>query len=367
VFSKRRRSGRNKRTSDSDQFGFFQKCQELPAPELPGLGVFSLSTPLSVAENAFSPLDFNSLEFLYPDQSFQLAPDFLFDVPHASTTASSDPDSDRSEKNTAMEDGNSLSDVPIDLTSFLPLVPSRDGVSLPVTDADLTREMRDSMADGDTPDPMTDLATLLTEIRQYEGQIAQLSGLVHETFEDYPIGEALFLSQRFCSVLSNCNHHSFLRQAVSSSSSSSPSSTPCEQNLPFMLLALSCYLTLARVHQSVFEHMHNHLSQITGLGPRTDTSSINPQAIPITSISSPNSLEADMHAYRGLQLSQLQPANTEWELARRTKKAVGMLLGLLGHVEKALGLPPDVRIATTDPNTSLSINFPGRNTRMQSF
>jgi len=292
-----------------------------------------------------------------------MTPESLFDVPEGSITVSSNPDSDMGQEHTAFGVGNSLFDVPIDLSSMLPLSTPCEDLSLLFTDVDSMGEKRDSADDGDTLDLMTTLAGLLAEIRRYEGQLAQRSRLGDGTFENYPIGEALFLSKQFCSVLSSCSNRPFSCQSKSSSSSSpsSASRASSEQNLPVVLLSLSCYLSLVRVHQSVFEHMHSHLLRTTDACLRTDVSAASPQTTTCTSMSSPPSLEADMHAYRGLQLSQLQPVSSEWELARRIKKAVGMLLGLLGNVEKVLGIPLDVRIVTTDTNTSLSMS--GRSTR----
>ncbi|KAI1286596.1 hypothetical protein F5Y03DRAFT_380621 [Xylaria venustula] len=317
VFSKRLRSGRNKRPSESNNnCDLFRKAQEPLTSELPGLGVFPLSTsPTStdLAENSMKfPLDFSSFEFLCPDQLLQMTPEFLFDMPETSTTVSSDPGSDMGHSHTGTGVGTSLFDVPIDITRMLPLSTPSEKAAIPTADTDPSPRNEDPGDDGEMLDPITTLTGLLSEIRRYEGQLAQISGQPNGTFENYPIGEALFLSKRFCSFLSNCSD----RPLLSQSGFSTPTSAPSEQYLPIILLALSCYLSLVHVHQSVFTHMHSHLLRITDSGPRPDSSAaVSTQTMGSTSISTPSDVEADMHAYRGLQLCQLQPVSTEWELA----------------------------------------------------
>ncbi|KAK3175903.1 hypothetical protein OEA41_007225 [Lepraria neglecta] len=179
----------------------------------------------------------------------------------------------------------------------------------------------ESGADMDTlteerPGPLVDLTALLAEMSPYENRLSKLSsGELH----NYPIGDALFFSHRFYAILSDYSH-------LPSTDSTSQLSTPT------MLLALSCFMTLTRIYSPIFGHLHEQLSRMLEAHSAHESRSC---AYP--------SMGADIHSYRGLRLSQLQPIClcAGWD---PTKKAVSMLLSSLGGAEGWLGLPPDVRI-----------------------
>ena len=179
----------------------------------------------------------------------------------------------------------------------------------------------DSDADMDTlteerPGPLVDLTALLAEMSPYENRLSKLSG---GELHNYPIGDALFFSHRFYAILSDYSH-------LPSTDSTSQLSTPT------MLLALSCFMTLTRIYSPIFGHLHEQLSRTLEAHSAHESRSC---AYP--------SMGADIHSYRGLRLSQLQPIClcAGWD---PTKKAVSMLLSSLGGAEGWLGLPPDVRI-----------------------
>ncbi|KAI1170815.1 hypothetical protein F4777DRAFT_567838 [Nemania sp. FL0916] len=368
VFGKRSKTGRNRKNSDMGRPETPQKDRESLIRGLPGLSVFSLSPPSTATVDCamVDASDPNVFESLYTDLSLPGTADFLFNGPGPAPTGKSGQVSELNEGATTAEKFDQFFDFAIDVTNIqLPFQPDEMLLSS-ASNENPFEEIRDALAYADKPDPMANLAELLAEIIHYE---AQLTSLPSVTFENYPIGEALFLSQRFHVVLSDCSHRlSPSSSAELPSSSSSSSATPSppppfEQNLPVMLLALSCYLTLIRVYWSMFEHMHGQLSQISDAYFGSDISP--PIAGTATAgTTNLNVLAADMNAYRGLRLSQLQPFNSEWDLARRTKKAVALLLSLLGHVEMALGLPRDVRVVTAN-NTSSSNNSLMQSVRVQ--
>ncbi|KAF2176514.1 hypothetical protein K469DRAFT_606991, partial [Zopfia rhizophila CBS 207.26] len=170
--------------------------------------------------------------------------------------------------------------------------------------------------------PLVDLANLLAEMSPYERRLSRLSG---GELYNYPIGDALFLSHHFHTILSA--HSDLLR-----GDSVPPLSTPT------ILLVISCFMTLTRIYSFIFRHFNKQLSQI--LETRAAHSSRG---------CVPPSTEADFRSYRGLRLSQLQHIClcSKWD---PTKKAVSMLLNLLSGAEELLGLPPDVKI-TSMPGT----------------
>ena len=168
----------------------------------------------------------------------------------------------------------------------------------------------------ESPGPLVDLTALLAEMSPYENRLSKLSG---GELHNYPIGDALFFSHRFYTILSDNSH-------LLSTESTSQLSTPT------MLLALSCFMTLTRLYSSIFRYLHEQLSRMLEAHSGNESRNC---AYPF--------MDADIHSYRGLRLSQLQPIClcAGWDPA---KKAVSMLLSSLGAAEGWLGLPPDVRI-----------------------
>jgi hypothetical protein len=167
--------------------------------------------------------------------------------------------------------------------------------------------------------PLVDLASLLPIMSRYESQLQEYGG----ELDNYPIGDALFLAQRFHAVLSSqCHCHL-------------PSTHPrVQMDMPTKLLTLSCYMILTRIYSFIFGYMHQYLGKL-------------PHTHALHDHSGPAGLfMEDVHAYRGLRLGQLQQTCicVGCKAATRTKKAVSMLLDSLGSVEGALGLPPDVRV-----------------------
>ncbi|KAI1117991.1 hypothetical protein F5Y14DRAFT_400730 [Nemania sp. NC0429] len=375
VFGKRSKTGRNRKNSEIGRPETPQKDRESSIRGLPGLGVFSLSTPSTERADCamVSSSDSNLFDSLYPDLSLSATSDFLFSMPGLTPTGKPGQSPEFDNGATAVDKFDHMFDLRVDANNIqMPFQPDEMLLSS-VGNENKFQDINNSLAYSDRPDPMANLAELLAGIIHYETQLTNMPGV---TFENYPIGEALFLSQRFHAVLSECSHRLASQNTESASCCSSSSSTtssasssvsspslPFEQNLPVMLLALSCYLTLIRVYWSIFENMYGQLSQISDAYFASDGS---PTTVGTATAcaTNPNVLATDMNAYRGLRLSQLQPFNTEWDLARRTKKAVALLLSLLGHVEKALGLPQDVRVVTA--NSSSATNSLMQMVRIQS-
>ena len=166
------------------------------------------------------------------------------------------------------------------------------------------------------PGPLVDLTALLAGMSPYESRLSKLSG---GELHNYPIGDALFFSHRFYAILSDYSHLP-------------PSNSTSQLSTPTMLLALSCFMTLTRIYSPIFGYLHEQLSGMLEAHSAHESKNC---AYP--------SMGADIHSYRGLRLSQLQPIClcANWD---PTKKAVSMLLSSLGGAEGWLGLPPDVRI-----------------------
>ena len=170
--------------------------------------------------------------------------------------------------------------------------------------------------DEERPGPLVDLTALLSKMSRYKNRLLKISGL---ELHDYPVGDALFLSHRFYTILPDYSQ-------IASKDFTSSLSTPT------MLLVLSCFMTLTRIYSPIFRHIHEQLSQRLEAHSAHQTRSC---AYP------PNGV--DIHSYRGLRLSQLQPICicTGWDPIR---KAVSMLLKSIGGAEEWLGLPPEVRV-----------------------
>lgn len=173
----------------------------------------------------------------------------------------------------------------------------------------------------DRPEPLVDLTALLAELSQYENQLAK-QGSSSREFEDFPIGDALFLSQRFYAIITEADD----------SENGSPSPKP--SRLDMLLPVVTCYMTLTRIFRSVFSCLLEYLSQSMAIShPEHDLS---------------HQPSPDMHAYRGLRLGQLRQTCmcASWDAAPRVRTAVSMLLSSLGGAEGALGLPLDLRVVT---------------------
>ncbi|KAF1846937.1 uncharacterized protein K460DRAFT_425545 [Cucurbitaria berberidis CBS 394.84] len=157
-------------------------------------------------------------------------------------------------------------------------------------------------------DPLVDLTNLLAEMSPYEQQLSRLSD---EAISDYPIGDALFFSHSFRTILSPSNK-------------SRQGSTISALGTPTVLLVLSCFMTLNRIYSVIFRHLAESLSR----GPTTTHKSLNGSA--------------EFRSYRGLRLNQLHQVSlcSQGELV---KNAVSMLLESLGSAEDLLDLPPDAQ------------------------
>lgn len=182
-------------------------------------------------------------------------------------------------------------------------------------DANLIMDM--GVLEEETPGLLVDLSSLVGKLSHYERELAKLAG---STLDNYPIGDALYFSQRFQSLLINHGRaHTF--DHIS------------DIDMPTRLLSLSCYILLKRIYLAIFKYLYTHLPQIpTGLST---------WGLGLSSYS----MENKMDAYRGLRLGQLQSISVGWEPAMRIRKAMAMLLDSLGNTEKALGLPATGRNA----------------------
>ncbi|KAJ5928230.1 hypothetical protein N7466_007186 [Penicillium verhagenii] len=169
----------------------------------------------------------------------------------------------------------------------------------------------------ETPGLLVDLSSLLGKLASYEKELAELYG---STLDNYPIGDALYLSQRFHAIL--INHGRVLTFDHVS-----------DTDMPTRLLSLSCYILITRIYRTIFKYLYTQLSQL-------------PAAFSTQNLGASSCLmDNNMNAYQGLRLGQLQSISVGWEPAMRIRKAMSVLLNSLSHTETALGLPATVRTA----------------------
>ncbi|EFQ96788.1 hypothetical protein MGYG_08713 [Nannizzia gypsea CBS 118893] len=343
IFSQRLRTGRSVKTGAVDSRQGATRREKEKSPGLPGMSAFALSTPppsecaavgkqkktnqahrtlskpsrskgqpngmdhgcggviLPPATTAKEPLDtpVELWDHVGSNNSIMQPADFIFDADEFTGSPE------------MISDYNFDANAYLDVQDFMPPLPYP-------TPAGLEMEMDMLMAE--KPGPLVDLTTLLAKMSHYEGQLSKLPG---GDLDNYPIGDALFLSQRFFTVLSEHDQDSVNLIGTTS-----------HLDMPTKLLTLSCYMTLTRIFISVFGYLHERLCQLPEANFQHDG----------MGHSSPSL--TDMHAYRGLRLGQIQPicACAGRESATRVKKAVSMLLASLGGAEGVLGLPPDVRV-----------------------
>ncbi|RYP81266.1 hypothetical protein DL770_005944 [Monosporascus sp. CRB-9-2] len=258
----------------------------------------------------------NSFSQLFPpDQPLQQPPRLLWSAGGAANSDGSIT-SELGESITA----STRADDSLDVVDYL------DIQSLLFSPSETTRGASNTGIDADmfaakSMGPMGDLTVLLGIMSSYENRLKKDSD---GDLYDYPIGDAVFLSQKFYSILSEYGHHR----------DGSPSDSAIHLDMPTMLLTLSCYVTLTRIYSSVFTYLHEHLLQLHGVSSHYDSRRASETSI------------ADVQAYRGRRLGDLQPTCLweTWNLAARAKKAVSMMLDSLGRAEGLLNLPPDLSL-----------------------
>ncbi|KAF9892660.1 hypothetical protein FE257_001062 [Aspergillus nanangensis] len=316
VFSQRLRTGRQKTTTADNPQDTPRKSKTTFAPSLPGMSTFTLSTSVSRESSVVADTPLSSGTRLQLDEKTAsvgsthdksimaggwdhdglLDPALVF----ASPPSPSYPD-----------------DLCADMEVFLGvrnLLPTPPDTMHPDSGGGFT-VMEPAQQPGGGP--LIDLASMLPIMSRYESQLHEYGG----ELDNYPVGDALFLSQRFHAALSgHCQLPS--------------TSARIQMDVPTKLLTLSCYLILTRIYSLIFGYMQRYLGNLP------NTHSLHDHGGPV------EPFMEDIHAYRGLRLGQLQQTCfcVGCEAATRTKKAVSMLLEALGSVEGALRLPPDARV-----------------------
>ncbi|KAJ5915840.1 hypothetical protein N7454_010981 [Penicillium verhagenii] len=155
------------------------------------------------------------------------------------------------------------------------------------------------------------------KMANYEKELAELYG---SNLDNYPIGDALYLSQRFHAIL--IDHGRVLTFDHVS-----------DTDMPTRLLSLSCYILITRIYRTIFKYLYTQLSKL-------------PTAFSTQNLGASSCLmDNNMNAYQGLRLGQLQTISVGWEPAMRIRKAMSVLLNSLSHTETVLGLPATVRTA----------------------
>lgn len=210
-----------------------------------------------------------------------------------------------------------------DLASYLGICNTPS--SLPHT-TPTTPDMNFDMEKCSTPSRglLGELSVILDSMSCYENHLKTAS---NSSLDDYPIGDALFISQRLFLTLSTYgNRHR----------TAHPADFFVHLDMPTMLLSLSCYVTLTRIYSVVFIYLQEQLQQLQDTTPEN------------TRVSRPSFEGAE--TYRGKRLSDLDQTCLwqTWSLATRTRDAICILLRSLDGTENLLDLPHDVRLITAE-------------------
>ncbi|OGE54824.1 hypothetical protein PENARI_c005G09155 [Penicillium arizonense] len=355
TFSRRLRTGKPRGNGESDKRpGLSRRERSASKTSVPGMSVFtlsSLSTPETASDelarpNMPSPMGqehnthetFPSVTFLgglWGQDNFMLhcaqrdQIDALAYLEPVTGQPDEDPCSSDTKESLDLLAGTAYDDLAGFLDSAGPC-PSPPYTIDPDLALQLDMDKRASMDPlaGERPNLLVDLSTLLSKMAHYETQLADLDG---SKLENYPIGDALFLSKRFYAIITDHSHLPTIN--VSS-----------DLDMPSRLLTLSCYITQTRIYSAVFAYLREHLSK-----PSDPCSAHRPTHFP-------HSLMADINAYQGLRLGQLQTSCmcVGFETAMRTKRAVSMLLDALNDIERALGLPGTFRAAQSQVSREMS-------------
>ncbi|KAI1205249.1 uncharacterized protein F4807DRAFT_444019 [Annulohypoxylon truncatum] len=178
----------------------------------------------------------------------------------------------------------------------------------------------DKLTYENSANPLVDLSGLLAEMSSYGSQLLKLASWDRD---NYPIGDAVLLCQRFHTILFGYAY-------------SDATTAAQNKDMPTDLLIISCYLILTRIYSSIFGYLIEHIVRMRELH-KSAHKELSP------SLHYP--FMGDMHSYRGLSLSQLRPVCVcrGWE---PEKKVLSMLCNSLGGVEGLLRLPLDARVIT---------------------
>jgi len=200
------------------------------------------------------------------------------------------------------------------------LMGMHDLLALPSVPAGHEMELDAPVSATDRPGPLVDMSALLAEMSPYENRLRKMTG---SDLHDYPIGDALFLAQRFHDIICAYNN---------------TASGQTETDLSVLPNGLThlCYRTMIQIYDAVFTFLHRNLSRsIDVQSSASDHKNM-----------SHGATTADMHSYRGLRLNQLRSMClcASWDPMR---KAVSMLIASLKGAEGALSLSPDLRVITS--------------------
>ena len=292
---------------------------------------------------------------------------------------------------TGFEEGTNTWNLPPDL-DLLSHTPQMNGLAIPSTDrsqeSNSTSFSWPSSKSQHNDNCTQKLSALAADFHRHLNMVNQGPWVKNDPQKDrqsclknYPIGDALHLSQELISVLrcvslnvyvcsesernmndaqqirrspelaeetlhgsrsrdNSANPGSYLAVEGSTSPSSNlhqtsvlesaePSSR-VDVDTPIALLIMNCYVSLIRIYSIVFAYLHQHLRSVSWIRP---TGSV-------------------LQPLPGLQFGELQPSN---EAYTRTYTAFRMLLDTLGRSEEMLNLPRKFRCVRVCADGSLSV------------
>lgn len=157
-----------------------------------------------------------------------------------------------------------------------------------------------------------ELSALLGEMQKYlqllKVYYASDNRYPEDALNNYPIGEALYLLQRFCELQK--------RIGEVGHSPTWPQNT-IDPDMVASLVIVTCYITMTRILQTLFGHLKQYLTQ---MGPESMT----------------RVRKSVTEHCRGLRLGELTPAN---DVCAQTREAVSTLLNALRVMDSAIGTP----------------------------
>ncbi|KAI2472700.1 hypothetical protein F4781DRAFT_382642 [Annulohypoxylon bovei var. microspora] len=324
TFSQRlqmRRSRKNTSDSDSETRPNHRKVKEKPS--LPGMGTFVLPGPPSPESQQPLPspgINVKECASETDSDTPMITPEHEISGfwSHESAPLQVDEPAESVDGSVGSLPGYYNFDVAnLDMPEFLSeLIGAPDAIP---ADMDFRFDI-EKLTDEKSTNPLVDLSSLLAEMSDYSNRLLKLASWDRD---NYPIGDSVLLCQRFHTIL--------FSHACSDTSAAAQN-----QDMPTTLLIISCYMILTEIYSSVFGYLIEHIVRMRELH-----TSAHKELSP--SLHYP--FLGDMHAYRGLSLSQLRPVCVcgGWE---PEKKVVSMLYNSLGGVEGLLGLPSDARVVS---------------------
>ncbi|GAP89765.1 putative Zn -C6 fungal-type DNA-binding domain [Rosellinia necatrix] len=180
--------------------------------------------------------------------------------------------------------------------------------------------------------PQLELSALLGEMQRYLHMLKLYyvsdSRLPEEALNNYPIGEALYLLQRFCELQGR------IREV---SQSPTWTQSAVDPDMVASLVIVTCYITMMRISYTLFCHLEHYLTQMSSESAARARTTVPGHC-------------------RTLRLGELTPVN---DVCVRTREAVGTLLNALRSMDSAIGTPREDAWPTDDSDDMMDTTMTG--------